>query len=360
MYFKAPEKTISSSYLKTYNIFRLGDIAFEGNKSKHFKNGRFVENTIGDGIVSHVFEVLRPTSNYDIWFWKYLINNEAIMSDVLSRSTKSTIMMKNLIVSDFLKETVCIPSLPEQNKIGRLLKQIDSLITLQQRKLDGLKELKKGCLQKLFPKNSSLFPEVRFPGFTEPWEQRELGKIGKTYGGLTGKTKEDFGHGKANFLTYLNIFQNPIADEKDLGLIELDDKQNKVLKGDILFTISSETPEEVGMSSVWLGNVDNLYLNSFCFGYRLSQSQKFNPYFFAYLMRSEEIRKKIILLAQGISRYNISKNKVMELVISVPSLEEQEKIGNTLKTVDSLITLQQRKIETMKNLKKYLLQNMFV
>jgi len=158
-------------------------------------------------------------------------------------------------------------------------------------------------------------------------------------------------------LTYLNIFQNPIADEKDLGLIELDDKQNKVLKGDILFTISSETPEEVGMSSVWLGNVDNLYLNSFCFGYRLSQSQKFNPYFFAYLMRSEEIRKKIILLAQGISRYNISKNKVMELVISVPSLEEQEKIGNTLKTVDSLITLQQRLFSNRKHNKNIQFQS---
>ena len=122
--------------------------------------------------------------------------------------------------------------------------------------------------------------------------------------------------------------------------IEIDKKQNEVKFGDVFFTTSSETPEEVGMSSVWLENCDNMYLNSFCFGYR--PSEKINPYYMAYMLRSENVRKKITFLAQGISRYNISKNKMMEISIPLPSFEEQRQIGTYFRTLDHLITLHQR------------------
>ena len=88
MYYKSDAKVSNEEYLRTYNIFRYGEIAFEGNKSKDFAYGRFVENTIGDGIISHVFEVFRPIVKYDIYFWKYYINYEPIMGKVLSRCTK--------------------------------------------------------------------------------------------------------------------------------------------------------------------------------------------------------------------------------------------------------------------------------
>ena len=123
--------------------------------------------------------------------------------------------------------------------------------------------------------------------------------------------------------------------------IEIDKKQNEVKFGDVFFTTSSETPEEVGMSSVWLENCDNMYLNSFCFGYR--PSEKINPYYMAYMLRSENVRKKITFLAQGISRYNISKNKMMEISIPLPSFDEQRQIGAYFRTLDHLITLHQRK-----------------
>ena len=114
MYFNSVVYVTEDSYLATYNVMRLGDIAFEGNRSKRFAHGRFVENTIGDGIVSHVFKVFRPVgTNFDLSYWKHAINNEKLMKDVLTRSTKASTMMHELVSSDFLEESTLVPSLDE-------------------------------------------------------------------------------------------------------------------------------------------------------------------------------------------------------------------------------------------------------
>ncbi|HFI0934797.1 TPA: restriction endonuclease subunit S, partial [Streptococcus suis] len=119
-----------------------------------------------------------------------------------------------------------------------------------------------------------------------------MGEVGSTYTGLSGKTKDDFGHGDGRFVTYMNVFSNSVSSEDMLGLIEIDEKQNRVLWGDVFFTTSSETPEDVGLSSVWLGQADNIYLNSFCFGFR--PKIKINPYYLAYMLRSPIVRRKIV------------------------------------------------------------------
>lgn len=183
-------------------------------------------------------------------------------------------------------------------------------------------------------------PAIRFKGFSDTWEQRELGEMGSTYTGLSGKTKEDFGHGEAKFITYMNVFSNPMADLQMTESVEIDSKQNCVQAGDVFFTTSSETPEEVGMSCVMPESADNIYLNSFCFGYR--PTEKFDLNYLAYVLRAESFRKEMTFLAQGISRYNISKNKVMEVEIPVPSLDEQSKVGQYFRNLDNLITLHQR------------------
>lgn len=229
---------------------------------------------------------------------------------------------------------------------------------LHQRKYEKLKNIKKSMLEKMFPKNGSNVPEIRFKGFTDAWEQRKLGEVGKTYSGLSGKTKDDFGHGEAKFVTYMNVFSNSVCLPNMTEAVEIDDKQNKVLFGDVLFTTSSETPEEVGMSSVWLENAENIYLNSFCFGYR--PTKEFNPYYLAYMLRSPSIREKITFLAQGISRYNISKNKIMDIEIPIPSIVEQKQIGEHFRTLDSLITLHHRKLEKLEQIKQAMLHKMFV
>ena len=260
-----------------------------------------------------------------------------LMDYVDKKATGGTIkhLNQNILV-DF---PVVMPSKTEQKAIGRYFHNLDNLITLHQRKLDKIKAIKKAYLSEMFPQNGEKKPRRRFKGFTDDWEQRKLGEIGYTYTGLSGKTKEDFGHGNAKFITYMNVFSNSINDPTMVEPIEIDAKQNEVEVGDVFFTTSSETPEEVGMSSVLLEKHGKTYLNSFCFGYR--PMIKVNSYFLAYMLRSKHIREKIILLAQGISRYNISKTRVMEIAVPIPSLSEQKCIGQYLYDLDNIITLHQ-------------------
>ena len=156
----------------------------------------------------------------------------------------------------------------------------------------------------------------------------------------------------------MNVFSNSTTDTKLAEPIEVDPKQHEVEVGDVFFTTSSETPEEVGMSSVLIEKEGTIYLNSFCFGYRPTYC--FDRYFLAYMLRSEVIRKEIILLAQGISRYNISKKSVMDIEVFTPTIEEQKAIGEYFSKLDQLIALNKEKLAKLKNIKSLLLDKMFV
>ena len=184
-----------------------------------------------------------------------------------------------------------------------------------------------------------------------------MGEGGSTFTGLSGKSKDDFGHGNAKYVTYLNVLQNPVGSITQLDNIEIDEKQNAVKQGDVFFTTSSETPDEVGMSSVWKYDIPNIYLNSFTFGYR--PNQEFDLDYLAYMLRSDSVRQKIKLLAQGISRFNISKTKMMEISIPIASDKEQTEIGKLFANVEALLSLHQRKLDNVKMLKKSLLQKLF-
>ena len=295
--------------------------------------------------------------NLDTIFFNYLYNTDYMTKQIHARAMGTTsvaaIYPRTLDSVEYLA-----PCMKEQQKIGAYFKQLDHLITLHQRKCEQTKKLKKYMLQKMFPQNGEKVPEIRFDGFTYDWEQRKLGDIGSTFTGLSGKTKEDFGHGDAQFITYMNVFSNPVANLEMTEAVEIDAKQNCVKKGDVFFTTSSETPEEVGMSCVMPENKDNIYLNSFCFGYR--PTEKFDLDYLAYVLRADSFRQEMTFLAQGISRYNISKNKVMEVSIPIPNLEEQTMVGQYFSNLDHLITLHQRKCDELKKMKKYMLQNMFI
>lgn len=199
--------------------------------------------------------------------------------------------------------------------------------------------------------------EVRSSSVAVLWEEKRLGDIGFSYNGLSGKCKNDFGHGKGRYVTYMNVFSNPIAKTDQCDAIEIDKRQNEVKKGDIFFTTSSETPEEVGMSSVWMDDEPNVYLNSFCFGYRPKPGNVSE--FLAYLLRANGFRKAITFLAQGISRYNISKTRVMDISVFLPNEIEQRKIGSFFRTLDALIGGREKALGKLKSLKKAMLQKMF-
>ena len=340
---------------KLYKRTEKGDFIYSSN---NLETGSIGLNKYGNACISPVYSIFQPSGIADSDFLGRRLVRKDFIHEMVKWRQGVIYGQWRIHETDFLRLNIAVPSVNEQRLIGKLLDNLDSLITLHQRKYDKLCTVKKSMLDKMFPKPGETEPEIRFEGFTDPWEQRKLGNCGTTYGGLSGKTKEDFGHGNARFVPYTNVFDNPLTDTKRLETVEIDSSQNKVAYGDTFFTVSSETPDEVGMSSVWLSDQDDVYLNSFCFGYR--QDSTFDPHYLAYMLRSSSIRSDLTLLAQGISRFNISKNKVMELSVPVPSAAEQKQIGQYFARLDSLITLHQRKLELLRNIKKSLLDRMFV
>ena len=161
----------------------------------------------------------------------------------------------------------------------------------------------------------------------------KMSDIGTFYSGLSGKTKEDFQNGNAKFISYVNIFNNLslITDVDDRVKILEGERQNTIQYGDLLFTGSSETPDECGMCSVLTHHTEEkLYLNSFCFGFRFNDLSGINPEFMKFLFRSSVIRKLICKTANGVTRFNISKKEFAKIVIPIPSLAEQDHIASVL------------------------------
>lgn len=193
------------------------------------------------------------------------------------------------------------------------------------------------------------------------WVKKKLGDLGFSFSGLSGKTIDDFGEGKP-FIPYMNIFTNGKINSKQLEYVRIaeNERQNKVEQGDWFFTTSSETPDEVGMTSVLVEDIGEAYLNSFCFGFRLYDKSEFEPEFVSYLFRSLELRKKISLFAQGSTRYNLPKQQMFEkLYISYPSsLSEQRRIASILSSADKVIDSTQKLIAKYKQIKQGMMEDM--
>jgi len=251
-----------------------------------------------------------------------------------------------------------ISFLPEQIKITSFLSTVDNKLTHLKKKKSLLEQYKKGVTQKIFSQELR-FKDVKGEDFME-WKEMKLGEVGESYNGLTGKTKENFGTGKP-YIQYKQIFDDSKIDISRFDFVDIREKENQniVIFGDAFFTVSSETPEEVGMASVLLDEVGELYLNSFCFGYRATSLDIINPYFSRYLFRSESFRKDVVVLAQGSTRFNISKTQFMKLVIKLPSFPEQTKIANFLSAIDDKINHSGMQIEKLELWKKGLMQQMF-
>ena len=359
MYFKEDSYITDESYLLTYNIFELGDIAFEGNKSKNYAHGRFVENTIGNGIVSHVFDVFKPIMKpYDLQFWKYAINNEQLMGGILLRSTKASTMMTNLVANDFLQETFLTPTYPEQQKIGAFFKQLDNLITLHQRKLEKLKLVKKSMLEKMFPKNGSSVPEIRFNGFTDDWEQREFSDVVTTRRGLTYKPSDIRKNG-VRVLRSSNIAEDSFTlGDEDVFVVREAVNIDCARENDILITAANGSSRLVGKHTIITGIPEESAVHG---GFMLLGTTK-EPHFVNASMGSSWYRRFIELFVAGGNGAigNLSKNDLDNQEIAIPSEEEQKIIGSFFRQLDNLITLHQRKVEKLQIMKKSMLEKMFV
>jgi type I restriction enzyme S subunit len=310
-----------------------------------------------DGVASNDVLVFRAGTKLTSIFLESIIKNDAFINYVML-SVKGVKMPRG-DKDAMVNYSFYLPEVDEQKLIANVFQNLDSSIKNHNTQLKKLTNLKKAMLIKMFPQDGAGMPEIRFKGFDGEWDLQQLGNIGNTFTGLSGKTKEDFGKGNAKYIPYTNVFNNEVIDINQLEKIEIDNTQSSLSYGDVLFTTSSETPEEVGMSSVWLENKENVYLNSFCFGYRFNQ--KVDYLYIAFYLRSKCFRDNIKVLAQGISRFNISKTKAMDIEISLPrNINEQQKIGNYFKNLDNLITNHKEQLKKLNQIKKACLSKLFV
>lgn len=208
-----------------------------------------------------------------------------------------------------------------------------------------------------------LAPRLRFPEFRngDAWQLQVLGDIGETINGLSGKSAEDFGDGSP-FITYKQIFENSFIDLDKCGLVRVEDgeRQNEVAYRDILITGSSETPEEVGFASVVLEKpIEKTYLNSFCFAFRPNPLPLCTPTFSQFLFHSPWYRAGAVNLAQGSTRFNISKLGFLKLKLPIPNTHEQQKLADCLSSLDELIAAETQKLDAFEVFKKGLVQQLF-
>jgi type I restriction enzyme S subunit len=289
------------------------------------------------------------------YFLGYYFRTKANRFISLSQGTS----IKGFTTKDIKSAKFSIPTKTEQTKIAKFLTAVDKRINLLQKKKAELEQYKKGIMQKLFSQT------LRFKNDDgsdfEDWEEKSLGEVGNTFNGLTGKTKVDFGKGKP-YIQYMQIFINSRIDIANFGLVDVGDDDNQSIAqfGDVFFTTSSETPNEIGMSSVLTEQVEDVYLNSFCFGYRPNSLDELVPEFSQFFFRSSKVREEIIKLAQGSTRFNMSKVAFMKLKFDFPKKEEQQKIATSLSSIDKSIDNMNNQIDDSVIFKKGLLQQMFV
>lgn len=290
-------------------------------------------------------------------FIKHIFLSDTFQKKLLEKASGSTAL--GIKGKELHKLNLSYPTLQEQTKIADFLGAVDKQLDILNQKKEKLNTYKKGVMQQLFAQ------QLRFKddnGNNYPdWQEKTLGEIGNSFNGLTGKTAKDFGEGK-KYIQYKQIFDKPYIDFNDCGFVNIieNEKQNECKIGDVFFTVSSETKEEIAMSSVIESSVDfPVYLNSFCFGIRFKENVLI-PKFSRFYFRNEIFRKSVIVLAQGSTRFNLSKVNFMKLAITIPSIEEQTKIANFLSAIDKQIEAVENQITKTETYKKGLLQQMFV
>ncbi|HEC0038452.1 restriction endonuclease subunit S [Acinetobacter baumannii] len=293
-------------------------------------------------------------------FVQYRISTDKFFYHFFNSSKGGTGNQSNVSIEDLKLLELSFPSKAEQTKIATFLSAVDEKINQLTQKHQLLSQYKQGMMQKLFSQ------QIRFKADDGSefgaWESKKLNEIGQSFNGLVGKSKEDFGEGEA-YITYKQIFDHRKINLNNVNFVNIqpNDTQNMVKKGDLFFTTSSETAHEVAYCSAILDDFEfPLYLNSFCFGYRPNSANILNSIYASFYFRSEIFRNKIKHLAQGSTRFNISKTAFMNVVIHLPMLEEQTKIANFLSSIDQKIDVVSDQIEQAKQWKKGLLQQMFV
>ena len=356
------DKDIANSENTTgYYIIKNNDFVYNPRKSNEAPYGPVsIYKDAEDGIVSPLYLCFRATAPLCAEYFEMYFKSPAwhryvyLMGDSGARHDRVSI--KDEVFFDMPVRT---PSLSEQQKIADFLSLVDARIEKQRLLVESLKKYKRGLLSVIFDrkirfkdKNANTFPE---------WQNTTLSDIGNFYNGLSGKNKDDFITGNSEYVTYMNVFKNTIADENICERVNVSEfeHQNIVQYGDILFTQSSETMEEVGFSSVWISS-KTPFLNSFCFGLRLKKLSFVYPQFMGYLLRSYKLRILIMRESQGATRINLSSERLKNIKFMLPCFDEQVVIADLIMKIDDYIAICEEKYSYLAKLKNGLLQQMFI
>lgn len=262
---------------------------------------------------------------------------------------------KTLGQSAFERLKVPLPSISHQQRTSTILEIWDMGIA----KAKALTKIERDLHKRLLGDLTT--GEKRVCVKVSKWSEVALGKIGDTFGGLGGKSKEDFGQGSP-YIPYRNIFRNSRINIKDFDYVQVGEfeKQSLCRKGDIFFTSSSETVEELGMASVLLDDVEALYLNSFSIGYRLQARSGLLPEYARFALRGPQIRRTLDQVAQGYTRFNLSKKELLKLRIRLPPTDEQRVIAEVLNASEKRVIVLTKRQELLEKERAALLEKLVV
>lgn len=334
---------------KNFELCKEGDVAFADASEDTNEVAKPIEffDLAGKNIVCglHTIHGRDNKNKTVIGFKGYAFSSSAFHNQIrrIAQGTK----IYSISTKNFSECFIGIPSKVEQTKIATLLRLIDERIATQNKIIEKLESLIKGL-------NDSLYKRY------DDSIRTTFAKLGYSYSGLSGKSAEDFGTGKP-FITYLNVYSNNVVNENDYQYVRIGEgeKQNVVQYGDVLFTLSSETPEEVGIGTVYLGH-DEVYLNSFCFGIHIVNEKQAYPPYLSYYVSSTPFRKFIYPFAQGSTRFNLCKADFERASITLPSLDNQKRIYSVLNSITMKISIEKAMLEQYVTQKQHLLRQMFI
>ncbi len=325
-----------------------GDVIF-GKRRAYQRKAAIVDF---DGICSaHAFVFRANPEVIDPNLFPFFLHSDQFMHrmvDISVGGLSPTINWGDLKHQEFL-----LPPKDQQAKLAELLWAMDEVV---EREIISFTKYAEFYKRFLFDSVSGKLSKD-----FSTWKEFMFGSLGKSFSGLNGKSKNDFGEG-GPFINYMNVFSNSKIDPSKVDYVRIgeNENQNLVKYGDILITGSSETPQEVGMASVVLDVLEGYYLNSFCFGFRLNDFYTLLPEYARFLMRGEEVRKFMFKHAQGSTRFNLSKTTVKEkLKIVLPTLPEQKEIAQKLDFMEKNISVFESKISCSKALHKSLINQIF-
>ena len=338
-----------SKYKRVY----VGDIAYNSMRMWQGASGYSPYN----GIVSPAYTVIKPFEGIDSKFFAYLFKCENMIHTFQIHSQGITSDTWNLKFPAFSQIDVLFPSdTKEQKVIADYLTFLDNLITLHQRKYDKLKNIKKSMLEKMFPKNGSNVPEIRFKGFTDAWEQRKLGELVRFSKG-TGYSKGDLKKEGTPIILYGRLYTKYETVITDVDTF-VEAKPSSVYSygGEVVVPASGETAEDISIASVvekfgvLLGGDLNI----------ITPQANIDSAFLAITISNGKPHNDMAKMAQGKSVVHLHNSDLEKIDLTYPKHEEQVQISTYFKSIDNLITLHQRKLEKLKNIKKSMLEKMFI